>query len=133
MFDWPAQLCTVLRLCQRVFRDGKRIARIQPLITQETVEPLAPFVGAGLRRNVDNAAGSAPIFGNAARSDDLKFADDFLRIKRAGQSCCVIIGGQTVHDKTVVDVALSGHMPLVRLHFDCPQGPFHLKILTAQR
>lgn len=30
-----------------------------------------------------------------------------------------------------VEMVLSGHTPVVRLHFECPQGPFRLKILTS--
>jgi hypothetical protein len=32
-----------------------------------------------------------------------------------------------------LEMALSGHTPLTRLHYESPHGSFHVKILTAQK
>lgn len=52
-------------------------------------------------------------------------------IKQAGMETHMSL--PTVVRGKGLEMALSGHIPLTRLHYDCPHGSFHVKILTAQK
>ena len=67
-----------------------------------------PLVGAGLGGDIDYAARGASELGRPAGGDHLEFADDVFAIKRPGESCRVVVGGEAVNNEVVVEVALAG-------------------------
>ncbi len=74
-----AKIRAVLRLRQFVFGDKrKRISGIEFVVAEKSVEFAAKFVCSRLREDIDESGRRASEFGNAARCNDLKLADNFL-------------------------------------------------------
>ena|SRR5215469_8686297 len=59
--------------------DGKRIARLQGTVAQESEKVTVNLIRAGLRHDVDHASHRASVFRHIVAGDYLKFLHGFLR------------------------------------------------------
>src|SRR5581483_1620693 len=97
----------VLRLGQRESRAGKRVGRVQALVTEVAIEIAVQRVGAASRHHTDVSAERASELGLAAGGHHLELVHGVEAVEDAAESGGIVVGGQAVNDEAVREITLA--------------------------
>ena len=89
---------------------------VEVVVANEVVHRAVQGVGAALRDDVDVAAEGATEFGLAAGCDHLKLLDRVDAVRNSAESRRIVVGGETVDDEVVRQVALTGDRDALARH-----------------
>jgi hypothetical protein len=105
----PTHAAAILLLVHRQPGARQRVRRVEALVTEVAVAVAVGLVRPALGHDVDVSAKGPTQLGLPARCDDLKLIDRIDAVGDAAQPGGIVVGGQSVDDEAVGEIALAAN------------------------